>query len=328
MAVLALAPYHTGPRCHFVSNVDGAQVADVLRPLDPETTLVIVASKTFTTVETMTNAAAARVIVRMDLQNGSFDTSTRIPTTEAYYHSSPAAGAGSNIRGVWTMDGSSYYVNGISSTSGGMASGTRYIAHGATSGSVRIQGSALFTNNIEYANGELYYSRVSTDGSAIYVVQIPRDGQGNWPTTAGSMGSAINIISVSGTTLPPIWGFKYSSDGQTLFTADDLGLNVWSLVGSSFTKLAGAGQSIAGSGFAQFEIDEDLLYTNIYYTNDSGLYYTTWDGSVFSNPELLLAAGSGYAFRGVAMVPEPATYALLFGLGMLLVVFVRRLRRN
>ncbi|MDP1667818.1 glucose-6-phosphate isomerase [Phaeovulum sp.] len=60
MAVLALAPYHTGPRCHFVSNVDGAQVADVLRPLDPETTLVIVASKTFTTIETMTNAAAAR----------------------------------------------------------------------------------------------------------------------------------------------------------------------------------------------------------------------------------------------------------------------------
>ena len=60
MAVQALSPYHDGPRCHFVSNVDGAQVADVLRPLDPETTLVIVASKTFTTIETMTNAATAR----------------------------------------------------------------------------------------------------------------------------------------------------------------------------------------------------------------------------------------------------------------------------
>ena len=60
MAVQALAPYHDGPRCHFVSNVDGAHVADVLRPLDPATTLVIVASKTFTTVETMTNAATAR----------------------------------------------------------------------------------------------------------------------------------------------------------------------------------------------------------------------------------------------------------------------------
>ena len=60
MAVQALAPYHDGPRCHFVSNVDGAQIADTLRELDPTTTLVIVASKTFTTVETMTNAATAR----------------------------------------------------------------------------------------------------------------------------------------------------------------------------------------------------------------------------------------------------------------------------
>ncbi len=60
MAVQALAPYHDGPRVHFVSNVDGAHVTDVLRRLDPATTLVIVASKTFTTIETMTNAATAR----------------------------------------------------------------------------------------------------------------------------------------------------------------------------------------------------------------------------------------------------------------------------
>jgi len=60
MATLALAPYHDGPRVHFVSNVDGAHIHDTLKGLDPATTLVIVASKTFTTVETMTNAAAAR----------------------------------------------------------------------------------------------------------------------------------------------------------------------------------------------------------------------------------------------------------------------------
>ena len=60
MAVLALAPYHDGPRTHFVSNVDGADIADTLKGLDPATTLVIVASKTFTTIETMTNAATAR----------------------------------------------------------------------------------------------------------------------------------------------------------------------------------------------------------------------------------------------------------------------------
>ncbi len=60
MAVKALSPYHDGPRCHFVSNVDGADVADTLRLLDAKKTLVIVASKTFTTVETMTNARTAR----------------------------------------------------------------------------------------------------------------------------------------------------------------------------------------------------------------------------------------------------------------------------
>ncbi|MBW4708867.1 glucose-6-phosphate isomerase [Roseobacter sp. YSTF-M11] len=60
MAVAALSPYHDGPRCHFVSNVDGAHIADTLRGLDAKTTLVIVASKTFTTIETMTNARTAK----------------------------------------------------------------------------------------------------------------------------------------------------------------------------------------------------------------------------------------------------------------------------
>ncbi|WP_112309276.1 glucose-6-phosphate isomerase [Pseudogemmobacter bohemicus] len=60
MAALALVPYADGPRAHFVSNVDGAHIHDVLSGLNPETTLVIVASKTFTTIETMTNADTAK----------------------------------------------------------------------------------------------------------------------------------------------------------------------------------------------------------------------------------------------------------------------------
>ena len=63
MATLALAPFHDGPRLHFVSNVDGAHIADTLKLLDPETSLFIVASKTFTTIETMTNAATARAFI-------------------------------------------------------------------------------------------------------------------------------------------------------------------------------------------------------------------------------------------------------------------------
>ncbi|WP_286791199.1 glucose-6-phosphate isomerase [Thalassospira sp. UBA4513] len=57
----ALRPYHIdGIRCHFVSNVDGAHIVDTLKFLDAETTLFIIASKTFTTDETLTNAYSAR----------------------------------------------------------------------------------------------------------------------------------------------------------------------------------------------------------------------------------------------------------------------------
>jgi glucose-6-phosphate isomerase len=63
MATLALSPFHDGPRLHFVSNIDGAHIADTLKTLHAETTLFIVASKTFTTIETMTNAQTARAFI-------------------------------------------------------------------------------------------------------------------------------------------------------------------------------------------------------------------------------------------------------------------------
>ncbi|HSS03048.1 MAG TPA: glucose-6-phosphate isomerase [Kofleriaceae bacterium] len=57
----ALRPYwKAGMRAHFVSNVDGTHIAEALRAVDPERTLFIVASKTFTTQETLTNARTAR----------------------------------------------------------------------------------------------------------------------------------------------------------------------------------------------------------------------------------------------------------------------------
>jgi len=61
MVTEALKPYgRKGPKAHFVSNVDGTHIAETLRTLSPETTLFIVASKTFTTQETLTNAHSAR----------------------------------------------------------------------------------------------------------------------------------------------------------------------------------------------------------------------------------------------------------------------------
>jgi len=70
MATRALSPFATSLRAHFVSNVDGADLADTLRGLDPARTLFIVSSKTFTTQETMTNARSARAWIVHALGEG------------------------------------------------------------------------------------------------------------------------------------------------------------------------------------------------------------------------------------------------------------------
>ena len=68
MAVQALAQFTSGgPRCEFVSNIDGNHLYDVLAAADPATTLFIVASKTFVTLETLTNARTARAWLKAKL---------------------------------------------------------------------------------------------------------------------------------------------------------------------------------------------------------------------------------------------------------------------
>lgn len=60
MVTEALRPYKNHLNMHFVSNVDGTHIAETLKKVNPQTTLFLVASKTFTTQETMTNAQSAR----------------------------------------------------------------------------------------------------------------------------------------------------------------------------------------------------------------------------------------------------------------------------
>lgn len=60
MVTEALKPYAVGPRIHFVSNIDGTHLKEVLKKVQPETVLFIIASKTFTTQETITNATSAK----------------------------------------------------------------------------------------------------------------------------------------------------------------------------------------------------------------------------------------------------------------------------
>jgi glucose-6-phosphate isomerase len=72
MVTEALRPYWKSITPHFVSNVDGTHMAETLRKVNPETTLFIVASKTFTTQETMTNAETAKAWL-MEKSNGQAD---------------------------------------------------------------------------------------------------------------------------------------------------------------------------------------------------------------------------------------------------------------
>lgn len=60
MVTEALKHYQVGPNVHFVSNIDGTHLAEILKKVKPETTIFIIASKTFTTQETITNATSAK----------------------------------------------------------------------------------------------------------------------------------------------------------------------------------------------------------------------------------------------------------------------------
>ena len=60
MVTEALKPFQVGPRVHFVSNIDGTHIEEVLKKCKAESTLFVIASKTFTTQETITNATTAK----------------------------------------------------------------------------------------------------------------------------------------------------------------------------------------------------------------------------------------------------------------------------
>lgn len=105
MAVPALDAFaHRGLRFHFVSNVDGHDIAPVLRELDPRTTLFIIASKTFTTQETMANAAVAR---DWFLANGGGDTRRHFVATTTNVKAAAAFGIDTTF-GFWDWVGGRY----------------------------------------------------------------------------------------------------------------------------------------------------------------------------------------------------------------------------
>ena len=108
MAVEALRPFHTGHvRCHFVSNVDGVQFADLANALDPARTLVIICSKTFTTQETLANARLARRWLAGKLGEGAVPKHFAAVSTNAA--AMDAFGVGADARfAMWDWVGGRY----------------------------------------------------------------------------------------------------------------------------------------------------------------------------------------------------------------------------
>ena len=105
----ALRPLIDGPTPHYVSNVDGAHLHDVLVDLDPETTLFLVASKTFTTQETMHNAIKAQrwvvdALGREAISSHFAALSTNIEAVKAFGVSE------SRVFGFWDWVGGRYSV--------------------------------------------------------------------------------------------------------------------------------------------------------------------------------------------------------------------------
>ncbi|VWX58109.1 Glucose-6-phosphate isomerase [Burkholderiales bacterium 8X] len=105
MVVRALAPYVApGKRFHFVSNVDGHELDGVLRDLAPEHTLFIVASKTFTTAETMTNARSAKQWFE---RSGSVDVARHFAALTTNVEAAKAFGIDTTF-GFWDWVGGRY----------------------------------------------------------------------------------------------------------------------------------------------------------------------------------------------------------------------------
>ncbi|MBL6834695.1 MAG: glucose-6-phosphate isomerase, partial [Candidatus Nanopelagicales bacterium] len=108
MAYQALRAYRDpNITCHFVSNVDPADIIDVLSQVEPEQTLFIVASKTFTTAETMINAQRARAWIVDQLGDGAIGAHfAAVSTAEAHVHEFGIEPQ--NVFGFWNWVGGRY----------------------------------------------------------------------------------------------------------------------------------------------------------------------------------------------------------------------------
>jgi glucose-6-phosphate isomerase len=222
MAVLALQEFATaGQRFHFVSNVDGHELAATLKNLKPQSTLFLIASKTFTTIETMTNAHSAKAWF---MAQGGQDTARHFAALTTNVSAAQAFGISTTF-GFWDWVGGRYSLwsaIGLPMAIAVGAEGFRQMLSGAADMDAHFASAPLESNlpmrlgllDVWYRNFHGYTSRcVAPYHSALrrlpaYLQQLEMESNGK---RVDKEGQALTY-----STSPVVWG-EPGTNGQHAF---------------------------------------------------------------------------------------------------------------
>jgi hypothetical protein len=268
--------------------------------------------------------ATSAVIATFDLQSHALDTSTRISEI-----TDPAplslAGDPGRVRSAITTDGTEFWFVG-------QMQGVSYATLGATTGT-RVTTSTVEFGGIQFFDGDIYTSRRAATTRGVWTWS-------GHPTTSGT-GEGGRLQNQSGATGWDTAAGNYGSfdflNDNYLFIANPVGgVQVFhrpNTENRQWNLLTGANQSLTGlAGEAHVSVIQHdgevyLFYTAGIGNQQNSLWSVLWDAdtATFGTPNLLATAGAGYTFGGVVAIPEPSTFALLFGLGTFgMVVLLRR----